>query len=170
MSNEYPFQNPALPLAERVRDLVSRLSRDEKIGFLAPFQQPVEMLGVKGYMAGGEGAHGYVGRQGPATTFPQTQGLAKSWDRSLLRRAGTVTGTEARGYYNTGERVGGIELFCPTIDMERDPRWGRTEEAYGEDPFLSGELSAEYIQGAQGDDPFYLRVTCGPKHFFANNN
>jgi beta-glucosidase len=170
MSNEYPFQDPALPLEARVRDLLSRLTPEEKIAFLPPMQPAIERLGIKQYMAGGEGAHGYVGREGPATTFPQTHGLAATWDRELLRRAGTVTGTEARGYYNTGGGFGGIELFCPTIDMERDPRWGRTEEAYGEDPFLTGELSAAYIRGAQGEDPFYLRVTCGPKHFFANNN
>jgi beta-glucosidase len=169
MKNEYPFQNSALSLDERVRDLTSRLTREEKIAFLAPLQPAVERLGVPAYMAGGEGAHGYVGRGGSATTFPQTHGLAASWDKDLLRRAGTVTGTEARAYYNSAG-MGGIELFCPTIDMERDPRWGRNEEAYGEDPFLTGELSSAYIQGAQGDDPFYLRVTCGPKHFFANNN
>jgi beta-glucosidase len=170
MQKDYPFQNSALPLEERIQDLVSRLTRDEKIGFLPSFQTGIERLGVKGYMAGGEGAHGAVHRPTPSTAFPQTQALATTWDRSLLHRAGAVTGTESRAFYNTEGQQGGIELFCPTIDMERDPRWGRTEEAYGEDPFLSGELSSEYIQGAQGDDPFYLRVTCGPKHFFANNN
>jgi beta-glucosidase len=170
MNNEYPFQNSALSLDERVRDLLSRLTREEKISFLAPLQPAVERLGLGAYMAGGEGAHGYVGRGGPATTFPQTHGLAASWDRELLARAGEVTGTEARGYYNRDAGMGGIELFCPTIDMERDPRWGRNEEAYGEDPYLTGELSSSYIRGAQGEDPFYLRVTCGPKHFFANNN
>nr|AGS51524.1 beta-glucosidase [uncultured bacterium contig00004] len=87
-----------------------------------------------------------------------------------MRKIGEIAATEARIYYNTHERIRGLAIWSPTVDIERDPRWGRTEEGYGEDPFLTGELSSSYISGAQGDDPVYLRVSCAPKHFFANNN
>ena len=165
-----PFADPALPLQDRTRDLISRLTLEEKIGFIPTRNAAVERLGIAAWSIGAEGAHGFVNRDGHNTTFPQTIGLAASWDRELLRKIGEVVATEARVYYKTHNRKGGLSLWSPTIDMERHPLWGRTEEGYGEDPFLVGELSSCYIQGAQGDDPFYLRVSCGPKHFFANNN
>nr|AGS51676.1 beta-glucosidase [uncultured bacterium contig00026] len=170
MDDKYPFQNPALPLLDRVRDLISRLTLEEKAGLIPTRNQPVERLGIAAFSFGAEGAHGFVDREGINTTFPQTIGLAAGWDRKLLRKIGEVAATEARIYYNTHGRSRGIAIWSPTVDLERDPRWGRTEEGYGEDPFLTGELSSAYIRGAQGDDPFYLRVSCGPKHFFANNN
>jgi beta-glucosidase len=170
MNNQFPFLDTSLPLKERVADLISRLTLEEKAGFIPTFNQAVERLGVPAFGFGGEGAHGFVDRQGHNTTFPQTIGLASGWDRELLRRIGEVTAIEARVFYKAHDNRGGLAIWAPTIDMERDPRWGRTEEGYGEDPFLAGELSSAYIRGAQGDDPFYLRVSCGPKHFFANNN
>jgi len=170
MSFNYPFQNPALPLKERIQDLISRLTVEEKAGFIPSHNQAVERLGIAGWFIGAEGAHGFVDREGQNTTFPQTIGLAAGWDRELLRKVGEISAIEARVFYKAHERKGGLAIWSPTIDMERDPRWGRTEEGYGEDPFLVSELSSSYIRGAQGDDPFYLRVSCGPKHFFANNN
>jgi beta-glucosidase len=170
MNNQFPFLDASLPLKERVKDLISRLTLEEKAGFIPTRNFAVERLGIPGFGFGGEGAHGFVDRQGHNTTFPQTIGLASGWDRELLRRIGEVTAMEARVFYKTHDNRGGLAIWAPTIDMERDPRWGRTEEGYGEDPFLAGELSSAYIRGAQGDDPFYLRVSCGPKHFFANNN
>ncbi len=166
----YPFNNPSLPLEDRLDDLVSRLSREEKIGLVPTRQEAIERLGIAAYHIGGEGAHGFVDRQGPSTSFPQTIGLAASWDTSLLEEIGRVIGREARVYYNTHERLGGLSLWFPTIDMERDPRWGRTEEAYGEDPHLASRLACAIIRGTQGDDPFYVQASCAPKHFFANNN
>jgi len=166
----YPFQNPDLPLKERIKDLISRLTLEEKIGFFPTRNQAVERLGIPEWHIGAEGAHGFVNREGHNTTFPQTIGLAAGWDRGLLRKIGEASATEARIYFKANDRKGGLAIWSPTIDLERDPRWGRTEEGYGEDPFLTSELSGEYIRGAQGDDPFYLRVSCGPKHFFANNN
>jgi len=168
--DKFPFADPALPLRERVRDLISRLTLEEKIGFIPTSNAAVERLGIAAWSVGAEGAHGFVDRDGNNTTFPQTIGLAASWDRELLRKIGEVVSTEARVFYKTHDRKGGLALWSPTIDLERHPLWGRTEEGYGEDPFLVGELSSCYIRGAQGDDPFYLRVSCGPKHFFANNN
>jgi beta-glucosidase len=166
----YPFQDPSLPLKDRVRDLVSRLTIEEKTGFIPTRNQAVERLGIPLWFIGAEGAHGFVNREGNNTTFPQTIGLASGWDRELLRKMGEVSGTEARCFYKAKDRRGGLSIWSPTIDLERDPRWGRTEEGYGEDPFLTGELSSAYIRGVQGDHPFYLRASCGPKHFLANNN
>jgi beta-glucosidase len=166
----YPFLNPELPLKERIRDLISRLTIEEKAGFFPSRNQAVERLGIPAWGIGAEGAHGFVNREGHNTTFPQTIGLASGWDRGLLRKIGEVSATEARCHYKANDKKGGLAVWSPTIDLERDPRWGRTEEGYGEDPFLTSELSCEYIRGAQGDDPFYLRISCGPKHFFANNN
>jgi beta-glucosidase len=170
MQLQYPFLDPSLALTERVRDLISRLTIEEKAAFIPTRQGAVPRLGIQPYSIGAEGAHGFVDRDGLSTTFPQTIGLASTWDRDLLRRLGEVTGIEARAYYETHDHSGGLALWAPTIDMERDPRWGRTEEGYGEDPFLTGVLASAYIQGVQGEDPFYLRASCGPKHFFANNN
>jgi beta-glucosidase len=167
---QYPFQNPALSLKERIHDIISRLTVEEKAGLISARNQAVERLGIAAWSIGAEGAHGFVDREGHNTTFPQTIGLAAGWDREVLRRIGEISAVEARVYCKTHERKGGLAIWSPTIDMERDPRWGRTEEGYGEDPFLTSELSSSYIRGAQGDDPFYLRVSCGPKHFFANNN
>ena len=170
MPYQYPFLNPDLPLKDRIHDLISRLTIEEKAGFIPTRNQAVERLGIAAFNFGAEGAHGFVNREGETTTFPQTIGLASSWDRELLRKIGEITAVEARAVYKSRDCLGGITLWAPTIDMERDPRWGRTEEGYGEDPYLTGELSSAYIRGAQGDDPFFLRAGCTPKHFLANNN
>jgi len=167
---QYPFLDPGLPLKKRIQDLISRLTVEEKAGFIPTRNQAVDRLGIPAWSIGAEGAHGFVDREGHNTTFPQTIGLASGWDRELLRKIGEISAVEARVYYNTHGRKGGLAIWSPTVDLERDPRWGRTEEGYGEDPFLTSELSSSYIRGAQGDDPFYLRVSCGPKHFIANNN
>ena len=166
----YPFFDPRLPLKERIKDLISRLTIEEKIGLIPVRNRAIERFGIQEWGFGGEGAHGFVNREGNNTTFPQTIGLAASWDRDLLKKIGEAVGTEARFFYKKNERKRGIALWSPTIDLERDPRWGRTEEGYGEDPFLTSELSCEYIRGVQGNDSFYLRAGCCPKHFIANNN
>jgi len=166
----YPFYDPEMPLNERIKDLLSRLTIEEKINFIPTRNIAIERLGIQAWGFGGEGAHGYVNREGNNTTFPQTIGLAAGWDRELLRKIGEAVGTEARFYYKNHERKQGLAIWSPTIDMERHPGWGRTEEGYGEDPYLTSELSCEYIRGVQGDHPFYLRASCGPKHFVANNN
>jgi beta-glucosidase len=166
----YPFLNPSLVVKERIQDLISRLTLEEKAGFIPTRNHAVERLGIPAFSFGAEAAHGFVDREGNNTTFPQTIGLAAGWDRELLRKIGEIAAVEARVFYKTHDNRGGLAVWSPTVDLERDPRWGRTEEGYGEDPFLTSELSSEYIRGAQGDDPYYLRVSCGPKHFFANNN
>ncbi|GHU03219.1 glucan 1,4-alpha-glucosidase [Spirochaetia bacterium] len=166
----HAFQDTALALEDRVNDLLGCLTAEEKIGWLPSRQKAVERLGIDGYHAGQEGAHGVVDRSGgKATVFPQPQGLSFTWDTELMRGIGEVIGDEARGFYDAVNHRSFLHLFFPTIDMERDPRWGRNEEAYGEDPFLAGKLSAALIRGVQGEDPFYVKAVATPKHFYANN-
>ncbi|MEN2984566.1 MAG: glycoside hydrolase family 3 C-terminal domain-containing protein [Dictyoglomaceae bacterium] len=156
-------------IEERVRNLISQLTLEEKIKLLPTRQEGIPRLGISEFYIGGEAAHG-IAWLGRATVFPQPIGLSSSFDRNLMRRIGEVVATEARAYYYMRGKIGGLMLWAPTVDMERDPRWGRTEEGYGEDPFLAGEMASAYIQGLQGDDPIYLKTAMTPKHFFANNN
>lgn len=165
----YPFQNPDLPLEQRVHDLVNRFTLEEKINLMCQYQDEITHLGVKAYKHGTEAAHG-MAWLGEATTFPQPIGLACTWDKDLLRKIGSIIGDEARGFYAQNPTHNGLTLWAPTVDMERDPRWGRTEEAYGEDPHLTGKLSAALTQGIQGDHPFYVKAVASLKHFIGNNN
>ncbi|MCQ4087876.1 glycoside hydrolase family 3 C-terminal domain-containing protein [Saccharibacillus sp. JS10] len=167
--NNYPFQHTSLPLEERVNDLVSRFTLDEKVDLMIQYQTAVERLGVKPYKHGTEAAHG-MAWLGEATGYPQPIGLSNIWDEELLERIGSAIGDEARGFYKRNPEINGLTLWAPTVDMERDPRWGRTEEAYGEDPILAGKLSASLVKGIQGDHPTYLKAVATLKHFIANNN
>jgi beta-glucosidase len=172
----YPFWNPDLPLLERLQDLVSRLTLEEKISLMPTRQAEVKRLGIKQYNVGGEAAHGVVAKYndvtpiGPSTVFPQPFGLGCTWNPTLMRQIGSVIGDEARGYYKKTNGRFGLTLWAPTVDMERDPRWGRTEESYGEDPHLTGRLTTELVKGMQGEDPFYIKMVASLKHFYANNN
>ncbi|GIQ70613.1 beta-glucosidase [Xylanibacillus composti] len=163
------FQDHRLPLEERVNDLVSRLTQEEKVLLLCQYQAEIPRLGIKPYKHGTEAAHG-IAWLGEATTFPQPIGLACTWNKQLLRRIGSVIGDEARGFFRRNPALHGLTLWAPTVDLERDPRWGRTEEAYGEDPFLAGKLASALVQGMQGDHPFYLKAVATLKHFLGNNN
>lgn len=169
MNSESIYKNKNFPIEERVKDFISHLTLEEKIKLLPTRQAGIPRLGISDFYIGGEAAHG-VAWLGKATVFPQPIGLSSSFDRDLMRRIGEVVSTEARAYYYMRGKIGGLMLWAPTVDMERDPRWGRTEEGYGEDPFLAGEMASSYIQGLQGDDPIYLKTAMTPKHFFANNN
>ncbi|WP_426446694.1 glycoside hydrolase family 3 C-terminal domain-containing protein [Paenibacillus sp. S-38] len=164
-----PFQDRRLPLEERVQDLVSRLTLEEKINLMCQYQEEIPRLGIPRYKHGTEGAHG-VAWLGEATVFPQNIGLACTWNPELLKKIGSVIGDEARVYYQRDPEINGLTIWAPTVDMERDPRWGRTEEAYGEDPYLTGRLSTELVKGMQGDHPFYLKTAATLKHFLGNNN
>lgn len=168
-TNNYPFQNTSLPLEERVNDLVSRFTLEEKVGLMIQYQTAVERLGVKAYKHGTEAAHG-MAWLGEATGYPQPIGLGCTWDTELMQRIGSAIGDEARGFYKQNPEINGLTLWAPTVDMERDPRWGRTEEAYGEDPILAGKLASALVQGIQGDHPKYLKAIATLKHFIANNN
>lgn len=165
----YPFQNIHLSLEDRVKDLVSRLTLEEKIQLMPQYQTAVERLGIQDYKHGTEAAHG-IAWLGEATVFPQPIGLACTWNKELLEKVGSAIGDEARAFYRRNPHLHGLTLWSPTIDMERDPRWGRTEEAFGEDPYLTGHLAAALIRGMQGDHPVYLKTAATLKHFLGNNN
>ena len=172
-----PLWDNSLEVEERLDYLVKALTLEEKITCLTTGCPDVERLGIKSSYMGGEAAHGIEARHDqafnrgepePTTSFTQPIGMSASFDRELIRECGRCVGEEARALY-TRNGSGGLCRWAPTIDMERDPRWGRTEEAYGEDPYLSGEMSSAYIRGMRGNDPFYLRCGATLKHFYANN-
>ncbi|MBP1039551.1 glycoside hydrolase family 3 C-terminal domain-containing protein [Vagococcus sp. BWB3-3] len=157
-------------LEELVTSLINQLTLAEKIGFLSTKQSGVSRLQIGDYEVGGEAAHGVVVREGtPTTSFSIPLGLSQTWNPELLKEVGNVIGTEARILYNQSGKRSWLTLWAPTIDMERDPRWGRNEEAYGEDPYLTGRLSVGLIKGMQGEGP-YVKMVAAPKHFFGNNN
>ena len=168
---KYPFQNPDLSLEERLDDLISRLTLDEKINMLTTYQRGVPRLGIEDWHIGGEVARGYVSRNPDVTTtvLPQPIGMAGMFDPELMEKLGEIAGTEAR-ILNSRNPHGNLMLWGPTVDACRDPRWGRNEESYGEDPFLSGKMSAAYTRGMAGSHPKYMRTVPTLKHFYANNN
>ncbi len=163
---KYPFQNPELSFHERAKNLVSLLTLDEKINQVGHQTLDITRLGVKGYNYWNEALHG-VARSGLATSFPSSKAMSSSWDLKLIYDCAWATSDEARVYNNTKQK--GLIYWCPTINMSRDPRWGRDEENYGEDPYLTGRIAVEYIRGMQGDDPKYYKTVATAKHFAANN-
>ena len=176
----YPFQNPALPVEQRVSDIVSRLTFDEKIKCLSSHPD-VPRLGIVG-TGHVEGLHGLaLGGPGhwegkgktviPTTTFPQSRGLGQTWDPALLEKAAAVEAYETRYALQSPDyERGGLVVRAPNADLSRDPRWGRSEESYGEDPFLVGTLAVSYVKGLQGNDPRYWETASLMKHFLANSN
>jgi len=166
----FPFLNPDLPLTSRVDDLVARLTLPEKIGQLMHDNGAIERLGVPAYNWWNEACHG-VGRNGRATVFPQVIGLGATWNRELVQRIAVAISDEARAKHHAALRAGlrgqyqGLTFWTPNINIFRDPRWGRGQETFGEDPFLTGELGLSMVRGLQGDDPKYLKVAACAKHF-----
>ena len=169
-----PFRDPNLPLEQRVDDLVSRLTLDEKIAMLGQVQPAIPRLGIQAFTNFTEGLHGLGWVRGgsvTATTFPQSVGLGETWDPEILRQVGAVEGYEARVYLKKYEGVRvGLAIRAPNSDLARDPRWGRTEESFGEDPYFVGKMSVGLIKGLQGDNPKYLLSASTMKHFLANSN
>lgn len=165
-----PFRNPVLTDEERVADLLSRLTIDEKIGFLSTHNLPVERLGIDEWYVGCEIARGLVNRDEdkPSTVFPQPIGMSASFDPDMMLEIGKTAAREARAYYNERKK-GGLMVWGPTVDLARDPRWGRNEECYGEDPFLTGEMSIAYTKGLRGDGKVAATIPT-LKHFCANNH
>ena len=161
---------------ERIDWLLDNLTVDEKLGWLASRMPGCERLGITPFSLGGEAAHGVEGRNDQnalgkpdvSTSFPQPIGMSATWDADLLRACGEVVGTEAR-VINKRHPGRGLSRWAPTVDLERDPRWGRNEEGYGEDPVLTGRMAGAYLKGMQGDDPKYTRTAATLKHFYGNN-
>jgi len=206
-----PFKNPDLPVDERVADLVSRMTLEEKISQMSHLAPGIERLGVIPYepnfdnpleieehpdydeeeerawealrawenyehwdagdcLDGGwwsEGLHG-VARAGLATVFPQSIGLGSTWNTDLVKKVFDVTSTEARVHHNVYGKK--LMYWSPTINILRDPRWGRSEESYSEDPYLLSKMAVAFVEGLQGDHPKYFKAIATPKHFVANNS
>jgi beta-glucosidase len=165
-----PYKNPDLPAEKRAADLVSRMKLEEKVLQMQNSAPALERLGIPAYDWWNEALHG-VARAGQATVFPQAIGMAAAWDTDLMHRIADVISTEARAKYNEAvrnndhSRYHGLTFWSPNINIFRDPRWGRGQETYGEDPFLTGRLAVEFIRGLQGDDPHYFKVIATAKHY-----
>ncbi|WP_030604044.1 glycoside hydrolase family 3 protein [Streptomyces fulvoviolaceus] len=164
-----PFRNPALPVEKRVDDLLDRLTLDEKISLLHQYQAAIPRLGIQSFRTGTEALHG-VAWLGEATVFPQAIGLASAWDPALMEQVGSAVGDEARGFQQERPAGWGLNLWAPVVNLLRDPRWGRNEEGYSEDPELTGALSTAYGEGLTGGDPDHLKTAPTLKHYLANNN
>lgn len=154
--------------------LVAKMTLAEKVSQTQSSAPSIPRLGVAAYDWWSEGLHG-IARNGYATVFPQAIGLAASWDTSLLAQVGTTVSTEARAKFNAAgvgrdhARFQGLTIWSPNINIFRDPRWGRGQETYGEDPYLTGRLAVGFIRGIQGDDPDHPRAIATPKHFVVHS-
>lgn len=162
---EYPFQDPSHTPDERVDDLISRLTLDEKVGLLHQFSGAIIRLGIPQFRTGTEGLHG-LSWLGPATVFPQNTGLAATWNRELMSQVGEVIGSETRAYNSVDARFNGVDIWGPVVDLARDPRSGRASESMGEDAYLSGVMADFMARGMQGrEDDFYYQTIPTLKHF-----
>lgn len=165
------YRNADLPLAQRVEDLLKRMTVEEKISQLGMSSAAIPRLGVPRYHWWNEGLHG-LARNGVATVFPQAIGLAAAWNPQLQQQIGRVVAIEARAKYHDALRRNqgtaiyeGLTIWSPNINIFRDPRWGRGQETYGEDPLLSGTLGVAFVRGLQGDDPRHLLTVATLKHY-----
>ena len=164
------YTNLDLPAEKRAADLVSRMTLEEKVLQMQNGAPALPRLNIPAYDWWNEALHG-VARSGQATVFPQAIGLAATFDTSLMNRIATVISTEARAKYNEAirnnnhARYYGLTFWSPNINIFRDPRWGRGQETYGEDPFLTARMAVAFIKGMQGDDPHYFKVIATAKHY-----
>ena len=169
-SGDCAYQNASLKPEARAADLVKRMTLDEKISQTLDHAKAIPHLGIQEYNWWNEGLHG-VARNGFATVFPQAIAIAATWDTKLVKSVGDTISTEARGKHNEAVksnrfgRYSGLTYWSPNINIFRDPRWGRGQETYGEDPFLTARTGVAFIEGLQGDDPNYYKVIATPKHF-----
>jgi beta-glucosidase len=180
----YPFWDPCLPVEDRLANLLASLTIDEKLSLLSSNHVAVPRLSIPAASLGTEALHGLGISSNPtagsgafmpmSTQFPQVFGLGESWDPTVTQTVGAITGQEARVYNARGVsstgRGTGVITRGPNVDLVHDPRWGRTEESFGEDPYLVGEMAKGYLAGLHGDDPRYLLAACTLKHFAANSN
>ncbi|MFY9937245.1 MAG: glycoside hydrolase family 3 C-terminal domain-containing protein [Silvibacterium sp.] len=168
--NTAPYMDASLPVDKRVDDLVSRMTLEEKVSQMMNGADAIPRLGVPKYDWWSEGLHG-IARSGYATVFPQAIGMAATWDTNIVGQIATTVSTEARAKYNQAVRDNvhsiyfGLTIWSPNINIFRDPRWGRGQETYGEDPFLTSRLGVAFVKGLQGDDATYLKTVATPKHF-----
>jgi beta-glucosidase len=164
------YRNPSLPIDRRIDDLIARMSLREKLGQMINSAEAIPRLGVPAYDYWNECLHG-VARAGLATSFPQAIGMAATWDPALLHHVADAIATEARAKHNDALQHGnfgryfGLTFWTPNINLFRDPRWGRGQETYGEDPFLTSRMAVAFITGLQGDNPRYVKALACAKHF-----
>lgn len=167
------YLNPSLPIKERVEDLISKMTPAEKYSQLLADAPAIPRLGIPAYSYRNECIHGYTPQFGFATVFPQVIGMAATWDPDLIKKEADAIAIEARANFNdyTSKHNGnsimheGISCYAPNINIVRDPRWGRNQETYGEDPFLTSRMSIAFIHGLQGNNPKYIKVMACAKHF-----
>ena len=171
-SSEKPiYLDSSISVTERAHDLVGRLTLEEKVGLMSHESKAVARLNIPQYNYWNEALHG-IARSGRATVFPQAIGMAATWDKSLIREVASAIGDEGRAKYHAALRRNGytaqyrgLTMWSPNVNIFRDPRWGRGQETWGEDPFLTGEMAAEFVHGLQGDDPKYLKTAACAKHY-----
>jgi len=168
------YLNTAYSFQERAADLVSRLTLEEKQSLLGNSMAAIPRLGIKSMNVWSEGLHGIlaganagVGLVGP-TSYPNSVALGSAWDPSLMQREAVAISDEARAFNATGTK--GLTYWSPVVEPIRDPRWGRTGESYGEDPFLVSQIAGGFVRGMVGNDPNYLKTVPCAKHYFANNS
>jgi beta-glucosidase len=165
-----PYLDPKLPVKQRVDDLISRMTLEEKVSQMMNAAPAIPRLSIPQYDWWNEALHG-VAFSGVATVFPQAIGLGATFDPQLINRVGNVISDEARAKYHEAQRRGnynrfyGLTFWSPNINIFRDPRWGRGQETYGEDPYLTSHLGVAFVKGLQGNDPKYLKVVATPKHY-----
>jgi beta-glucosidase len=169
-----PFRDPRLDLDKRIDDLLHRLTPDERLAMLHQYSPAVPRLGLAAFRTGSEALHG-VSWLGPATVFPQAVGLGATWDEELVHRVAEAVSTELRAFHYhrqplVGDGAISLQAWAPVVNLLRDPRWGRNEEGYSEDPVHTARLAIAYCRGLTGDDPRFLRTATVLKHFLAYNN
>jgi beta-glucosidase len=166
----HKYKNNNLAVKERVEHLISQMTVEEKVSQMTHDAPAIERLGIPAYNWWNEGLHG-VGRAGVATVFPQAIGLAATWNSELMSRIAIVIADEARAKHHEATRRGirdiytGLTFWSPNVNIFRDPRWGRGQETYGEDPYLTASMGVPFVKGLQGDDPHYLKLVATPKHY-----
>src|SRR6187200_877947 len=168
----FPMWDPSLPMEQRVNDVVSRLTLEEKVKQMLNATPAIPRLGILAYDWWNETLHGVARTPFKVTSYPQAIGMAATWDSTSLFRMADYSALEGRAIYNkaveqgrTKERYLGLTYWSPNINIFRDPRWGRGQETYGEDPYLTSRMGVAFVTGLQGDDPRYLKVVATAKHY-----
>jgi beta-glucosidase len=169
------YLDTSQPREARLQDLIGRLTLDEKVGLMSHPAKGVSRLDIPAYNYWSEALHG-VARNGRATVFPQAIGMSATWDKDLINRVGDVIGDEARAKYHAAlarhgytQQYQGLTFWSPNVNLFRDPRWGRGQETWGEDPFFAGEMAAAFVTGLQGDDPKYMKTAACAKHYVVHS-
>lgn len=167
-----PFRNPDLPLEQRIDDLIGRLTLDEKVQLMKHASPAIPRLGIPAYNWWNEALHGVARTPEKVTTFPQAIAMAATFDTEALQRMGDITAAEGRALFNEALKAGkgiaqyrGLTYWTPNINIFRDPRWGRGQETYGEDPYLTAKMGSAIVRGLEGNDPYYLKSVACAKHF-----